>query len=545
MVDRNIIKNTKIYNDFNEDDNKFWFDLKQKKFLHNIDTFYYSVKLKNDCSKKSKDLAVKKFRRFFMNRLQEIKADDCCYGFTSVYLPDFKSSLVMHPFHYAYFYSVMLECPDYFDIFVALTTPSSSEGGESVTPEFIVQIRSYMLWIYGVQKSFEMSYAYVQKICDYFGLEVDFTLENRLDYCWHSNYIQSPDKYFSDVNYHKMKVTRLGAGKTTKITSSVGDEDFEVDYIAVGKRSDKIFLRIYHKTKEVIEKNYKSWFFKVWLLNGLINRYDFYVYEKCYLKHSWSYVDMARLEFYAEFGSDEGYRKQCLDVIEGNVSMGKKHMKELADLLTPKINIVMNVEFQVMRKHSKNYTLIPFKDNSNKGIHKRVYDVFDNRALIIDYLTRDMFRLVRTSEEVADINKSRREDNAFWNALRHTKLVDCCVKPEDVKLIREYNRNMSREVLKRRAMKASVTLGIYNKGLNNDSPIKDCVEALTMMNDNDIQEVRRFKNKKLSQFNEMELAQLSLFDVEPQQYQVVRTDTGEVLPDYSTDFENWQGREEI
>lgn len=62
-----------------------------------------------------------------------------------------------------------------------------------------------------------------------------------------------------------------------------------------------------------------------------------------------------------------------------------------------------------------------------------------------------------------------------------------------------------------------------------------------MMNDNDIQEVRRFKNKKLSQFNEMELAQLSLFDIEPLQYQIVRTDTGEVFTDYSTESEDLQG----
>ena len=534
-------KESMIYKEMDAENQEYWLDYRQRKFLHNIDTFYYSVKLKNDCSRKSKDVAVKKFRNYFAARLRDIKADECCYNSLSFYLLGMKTNLNLKPFHYAYFYSVMLECPDYFDIFVATTTPASQEGDESVTPEFIVQIRSYMLWIYGVQKCFEMSYEYIEKICDYFGLEVAYTLENRLDYCWHSNYIQSPDKYFNDVNYHKMKVTRLGNGKTTKITSSVGSEDFEVDYIAVGKRSDKIFLRIYHKSKEVIEKNYKPWFFKVWLFNGLINRYDFYVYEKCFLKRSWKYVDLARLEFYLEFGSDEHYKNVCRELLEGDITKARDNIAKLANILTPKINIVMNVEFQVMRKHSKNYCLIPFKDNSNKGIHKRVYDVFDNRALIVDYLTHDMFRLVQTSEEVADINKSRREDNAFWKALRHTKLVDACAKPEDVKLIREYNRNMSKEVLKLRAMKASVTLGIYNKGLNYDSPIKDCVEALTMMNDNDIQEVRRFKNKKLSQFNEMELAQLSLFDIEPLQYQIVRTDTGEVFTDYSTESEDLQG----
>ena len=58
--------------------------------------------------------------------------------------------------------------------------------------------------------------------------------------------------------------------------AKVGSEGYEIDYVSMGKRSDKVFIRIYLKSKEVIEKNYKPWFFKVWLFNGLINRYDLY-----------------------------------------------------------------------------------------------------------------------------------------------------------------------------------------------------------------------------------------------------------------------------
>ena len=145
-------KESMIYKEMDAENQEYWLDFRQRKFLHNIDTFYYSVKLKNDCSRKSKDVAVKKFRNYFAARLRDIKADECCYNSLSFYLLGMKTNLNLKPFHYAYFYSVMLECPDYFDIFVATTTPASQEGDESVTPEFIVQIRSYMLWIYGVQK---------------------------------------------------------------------------------------------------------------------------------------------------------------------------------------------------------------------------------------------------------------------------------------------------------------------------------------------------------------------------------------------------------
>ena len=74
-------------------------------------------------------------------------------------------------------------------------------------------------------------------------------------------------------------------------TSKKGSEDYEIDYLALGKRSQKVFIRIYLKSKEVVEKGYKPWFFKVWLFNGLINRYDLYCYEYAFLKHSWKALD--------------------------------------------------------------------------------------------------------------------------------------------------------------------------------------------------------------------------------------------------------------
>ena len=65
LIDKLYIKKSFIYNEFDEVENTYWFGFKQKKFLHNIDTFYYSVKFKNDFTNDSKDLSVKRFRRKF------------------------------------------------------------------------------------------------------------------------------------------------------------------------------------------------------------------------------------------------------------------------------------------------------------------------------------------------------------------------------------------------------------------------------------------------------------------------------------------------
>lgn len=505
LLDLRFLKDTYIYNEFDEVENAYWFDFKKKKFLHNIDTFYYSVKFKQDFTADSKDLNVKRFRRHFegIASMWE-KLNDYSSGI-SFYLPELPGTLNYKPFTYAGWYNICLECPEYFDIFFAPKVPHSQDDGDSVTCECVVQIRSYMLWMYGVKLAYERSFEYVKAIAQHFGLDIEFTQENRIDYCWHSNYLKSPEKFFTPENFYKMRVDRF---KDALIhTSKKGSEDFEIDYLAIGKRSDKVFIRIYLKSKEVVEKGYKPWFFKVWLLNGLINRYDFYCYEYAFLKHSWKSLDLGRLQYYAEFGRQKHYVEKCKRILAGEEDISPDSLRRLADLLTPAVNLIMNVEFQTMRKHTKSYQLIPFFDNSDKLTSRRIYDYLDNRKLICDYLTSKVFRLVEPHEAgVNDSNKSRRDYCAFWKALRMCKLTDTFVPEEDQALVRTYTRKLNSEVVKSRAVKAAITYGIYTRGINGDSPLRDCMEALCMLNDNDMEDALRYKAKKVRQFNSDELA---------------------------------------
>ena len=59
------LNTTKIYQELDDENQKYWFDFKQKKFLHNIDTFYYSVKLVEDFTDDSNDPNVAQFRKYF------------------------------------------------------------------------------------------------------------------------------------------------------------------------------------------------------------------------------------------------------------------------------------------------------------------------------------------------------------------------------------------------------------------------------------------------------------------------------------------------
>ena len=518
MIDRRNFEQGLISSEFTHEESQRWFSYTAKKFIHNIDTFYYSVKFKNDFRFKTKDKSVLRLRKYFKFKYDGLEDED---ESGEVRLTDIDKRLFLRRVTFSRFYSICLSYPEYFDIFLAPSVPKAMDGGESVTCEMIVQIRSYMLWMFGVHAAFENSYRIVRSFADYFGLDIDFVHENRVDYCWHSNYLKNPEVFFSPENFYKMRVDRFK--NATYVTNKIGSEDYEIDYVALGKRSDKLFVRIYQKTREVIEQGYKPWFFQIWKMNGLINDYDLYVYERAFLKKSWHYRFYARLEFYAEYGRDPLYVDMCRDILDGNVTIGEDALIKLAKQLTPELNLVVNVEYQTMRRHSKSYDLIPFKDNGHRGECKRIYDYLDNRALIMDYLTDRAFKLV---EKTGDPKKYRRPLCGFWEALRRARCIDVKRAPDELQLIRNYNRRLSVEVMKKRVINGAVTLGFYLRGINNDNPVQDCFEALLKMNDNDVQQAVRYKYKKLRQLNEDELAGV-FQDAATHSFEIVRTDTGE------------------
>lgn len=488
MIDKRSFNDCIILNEMPDSEVSYWFDFKKKKFLHHIDTFYYSVKFQNDFTEDTRDEKVLRLRRYFLLKQKELY--DIYDNVVEIYLKDL-GNLNLLPVTYSGFYSICLEKPEEFNIFIAPRVPRSQKGA-SVTSEIIVQLRSYTLWAYGVHVAFERSMVYVRAIADLFGLDIDFVQENRADYCWHSNYLSNPEKFFSIENFYKMRVDRFKGAHFN--TEKVGSDDYLIDYVALGKRGQKCFVRIYLKSKEVVEMGYKPFFFKVWLFHGLINRYDFYCYEECFKRGKWGYLDIARLQYYVEHGSDTKLKEKALDIVRKNEMQlhVTDEVRRFADQLTPKVNLVMNVEFQTMRKASKSYPLVPFKDNSSKGVCERIYDYLDNHYLIANYLTSNILRLVETS---GDSNKSRREDCGFWKALRSTKMVDVLIPPVELPFVRQYNRKLSSEVMKQQLINKAVMLSFYNKGINKDSPAQDAMDAVLTLNDNDVKKAARYKEK--------------------------------------------------
>lgn len=485
-----------IEKEFKNGDNHYWFYRKEKKNLHNIDNLYYTVMLANDFTEPT-DPAVHEFKLWLnalKTRLLESANSFDDDNITRVDIPGIDN--VYYCLNsFAHMYQHCLSCPDFFDIFIATTTPNE------LTPQITVQIRSTHLWLDGVHSCFNKSYDVVEKLCSYFHLTINEVNENRCDFAFHTNYLSSPEKYLSIENFSNMQVSHF-RGCTYHYSFNSNDE-YENDYIALGKRGDKCFIRMYLKTKEVVEQGYKPFFIQLWFWHNMISRYDKYVLENCFDLKNWKVRDLIRLQFYYDYGSSKQYKEKCYQAMESYFSKGScnwDYVSKLADYLTPRLTTIMNVEFQVMRKMSKSFCLIDLHPDDSP--RHRVDMYLDNHELITDYLTNSVLRLV---DRKTALKKSNCTNTAFWESIRRTKMVDVKKKNKNCpQLLRDYSREQNLELIKNAFIHKAVTLQIYANGTGYDKDIHETIaDTLCLLNDNDVKHAQRYRNKISYRYNDM------------------------------------------
>ena len=227
-----------IEHEFDEKNKDFWFYRKEKKFLHNIDTFYYSVTFYNNFSRDTSDPNAVSFRSW----LNDLKLS-CAEGFEEdlivvndlPYIDDITLTYSVRSF--AGYYNNCLTVPEYFDIFVADTVPTID------TSHIIVQIRSKPLWLIGPARSFEYSYRIIESIAKRFHLTISEVKENRIDYCWHTNYLSNPEKFFRIDNFSSMQVSSFK--DSYYHYKFKPNNEYESDYVSLGKRGSKCFVHLF------------------------------------------------------------------------------------------------------------------------------------------------------------------------------------------------------------------------------------------------------------------------------------------------------------
>jgi hypothetical protein len=452
---RKDITKSQIFMESSDDFNSFWYSFKRDKFYHNIDTYYYTVSVRDDYNKNPNAdnllYELKELKRLYLENRQ---------------MQPFNDKLFCTSGRFDDIYDLRLTCPDMYDIFISSYLPNKS------TPRFVVQLRSSALWIYGVKQTIEDSYYQLLKVFQGYNLEVGNVYENRIDYCYHTNYIQDMYKFFEDKKMSSELKTNMSNWRKD---GHVYPNGFDLNYFALGTRnSNNVFLRIYDKTREVVEMNYKGFFIEIWFQHGLISKYDKYCLEYAYKHGNYDKRYEGMLKFYLEFGKDELHKKEIEHYLKDYDNNFYK-IRHLALSLMPQITTICNIEFQTKRRfYSVGDNQIDGFDTLIKSSEKlsRLIKIVDNRRIFLNYLTHYNLRFV-------DQNGNYK---SWWSRLRGTKIDSLGTNNL---YARTYQKNLDAKKMFRRTMRTLGTNSLYNGGVKTDLA-EDILDLISKINDNDM-----------------------------------------------------------
>ena len=474
MISREI-RASPIFGEFSPEEQDRYFDLKKEKVCAHVDTLYYTVSIYNDSNDCLPGVEA------LLLQLKELKEQKVQFPSKAVEY----FGLNLEPTRFVH-YEYCLRLEEQFDIFVSSLLPNS------FTPRIVVQLRSRFLVQVGASQAICRSFRYVNNILEAFGLEVDEVKENRIDYAFHTNLVQNPYKFFSDAMLLKKLKSKL------RIYHKVGEigKKVDIDYISFGNRkSNDIFVRIYNKSREVIEKNYKAFFIEKWYQDKLINTYDYYVYTRAYeLKSYVTGVLIGQIDWYLEYGHDENIKaeltaaKESCYVKADNID----HLREKVNKYLPPVTLIMNVEYQTKRKFYTSldhyidmFRLSYFENGVFKGFYEngdlplfRLFSILNIRSEICNYLTSNSLCFV-------DKKGTKDEKLSYW----WKRINECYIEEYDKRIIdlwREYEHHSDIEKTKRRVCGTVASMSILkNQGFNNGTFMEDVSDMLCTLNDND------------------------------------------------------------
>lgn len=489
------VKQSPVYSEFTAEEQIEYFDLARQKVTSHIDTLYYTVSIHND----SND--VSEYMQAMLDRLKVLRQQKASSYSATV---DFYGLSVenIRFVHYEY----CLRLNENFDIFISSMLPNPH------TPRIVVQLRTRSLVLDGAMQAVCKSFRYVETILNDFGLEIDEVKENRIDYAYHTNIMQDPYSYFSDRSLLKRMKTKLRHVRTNEVlvdkVQNVGAGKIDLSYVSFGnRRSNSIFIRIYNKTREVVEKNYKSFFLDKWLSDRLINRYDYFVYSCAYATKSYvTGLLIGRIDWYLEYGKNDEIKQELLKVKESCYvnSDNTDQLRKVVDQYLPPVTLIMNVEFQTKRDfylQAEDF-IAPFvtvfeQSPSRARVGWDPAMIMPLRRLHILYSLRGEILEYLTSKVLCFVNKkgTKQEAMCYWWRRIHENSIK-----EQGKHILEFWRSHEQGMDLRRTRRdfcsTVARFSIIHSGTTDleEKPnfIQDLSDVLCTLNDNDMREPLHF-----------------------------------------------------
>ena len=495
-------KTTSIFDELSEDDRLKYFNYSDKNYISHIDTLYFVAYVGKrfavegdvgvlDVGCWGKDCEEKCIVDFLalLEQYKTVALE------TKKPVEIFEKDVFMSCRSFE-LYKYNISVKDKFDIFISDYLPNKD------TPPIFVQLRSASLWLDGVYSAVDIACDLLDKILLRFGLGVTKVKENRVDYAYHTNYIQDVLHFFPIEKLGDMQVSNF---KRWQIQGYFYDGSSVSDYFTLGRRkSNNLFFRVYDKTKEVIEMGYKHFFIPIWLNEGLINQYDFEILTMCAeMGNSWDNIEKCRAIFYLKHGQDYNLKCKLSNLIANPDTLSSEFTKLLKGVV-PKVTTVCNIEFQVKRKFFSrltikdcdqstldefNYLLGLFNDIKVDSTNYRyyLYNFIGQTKSITNFITKNTIRFVRyKSDKDLAIPKHKREMADFWKRLRACEPYE--LSNIDCEYCRTYQQSVDKELILNGLVSKMAVYSAYNSFA--DETVWDAEEVasdvLNHLNDNDL-----------------------------------------------------------
>ena len=500
----NSVTRSSVFNEFTPEEKKEYFSIKEKAVSHHVDSLYYSVYLTGDVvNNEDSNLAA------FLEDLEEYRNKKINNPRDEILFHDLlvsEKGAAVSSGLYAYHLSEA-EC---FDIFISRYIPNKD------TPRIQVQLRTRALILSGLYGAIEDSFSKLKCILSAYSLSVDSVMENRIDYAFHTNVLQKFSTMFSDESLSKHLITSFRDGSKHFWITNRTDDFLDLDYLSLGnRRSNKVFFRIYEKTKEVVQMQYKSFFIQRWYQRGLISAYDRYVLEYAYSINSYrTGLLVGRCKWYIEHGKDPELKARLEDLLEKcNIKSDNNPFleKSIAGILPP-VTIILNIEFETKRKYyvgldnvldtfslmdeksfTYNYLIPHFEREQRSPELTRLYKILMLRREIIDNLTSEKVLFVENrcpdDADGASFYDDRYLD--WWKRIRRVRIED---QPDQSQLedLFHYSYRVDSSRSEQIFLKSLSSAGITLRNSSDDATFaEDLWEVITHLNDNDLKDSDR------------------------------------------------------
>ncbi len=468
---------SQIFDEFTKEEQKAYFSLKEKSVSHHIDTLYYSVFLDEDVYSEGREnekisLLLSNLAR---EKVKKQKNPSEEFMFNGLLVLPYGAPIG------GGLYSLRLSCPEKYDIFISSYLPNSD------TPRIQVQLRTRFLVLDGVYEALKISIKKVSEIIFPYRLHISSVQENRIDYAFHTNLIQKPMEMFGDESLDLHLVTSFREVWKHEWITAKKDSFLELDYLALGSRkSNSVYFRVYNKGKEVVQENYKGFFFKIWYDRGLISAYDLYCYEEAYkLKSFKTGLLVGRIKWYLQFGKNAELKetlKQLLRTCNIKSENNPQIEKSIKGIL-PSVTTVLNIEFETKRKF---YLKLSGYFERQKLTEKapfnlsRVYLVLKCRKEILKKLTGDVVKFVKNR------HAPKSEYMDWWRRVCSCKIEDSPPNAA-LKAWYTYSMNLDIERTKRQAAAKVAAVSILSGNISEEADFSvDLWQYITLLNDNDL-----------------------------------------------------------